>query len=153
MGLFPNEVPQAFAQTFVYMLVTLLKNSDEEETQIVLASYISILSRILYQNKQAFFTLLDMAQKQHELNKKTQQALLLDFIERSLDRSDYIYSSQRKKILALSFLNLYPSDLAALNDRFNLIVNLCVQVMYESVDTSDSIQVQNDDAVEYVFFI
>lgn len=154
MGMFPNEAPQAFAQTFVYMLVTLLKNSDEEETQIVLASYISILSRILYQNKQSFMVLLDMAQKQQDLNSKPTGALLLDFIERSLDRSDYIYSSSRKKILSMAFLNLYPSDVPALNERFSLVVNLCVQVMYESVDvdsygSSGSIQAQNDDVVEF----
>jgi len=162
ISMFPNEAPQAFSKTFVHMLVALLQNSDEEESQVVLASFICVLSRQLLVNKAAFYKLLEMAQTQKELMGQNAAQLLANFIERTLDRSDYVVTSERKKVLALALLSLYPAapdHMQKLNEQFGGVVNLCVQVLYESVSLPDDgdtvIQVHNeyhrgsDDTVEF----
>lgn len=57
--------------------------------------------------------------------------VLLEFLDKWIDESDHIISSFKRKISALAMLNLFPTTESVLLHRFPLIVNICVQVMYE----------------------
>jgi hypothetical protein len=115
LTIFPNEIVifESIFKKFVQMVLI-----DKEE-QLIITSYISLLSRIMFNDIKYFFTFFDDFEG------------FLIFIEKSLEKSDLIVSSTKKKYLAISLLSLFPSDNINILKKFGDIFNLSVECMYE----------------------
>ncbi len=131
--LFPSETPTVFAKPFVSILLDVIKL---RESELITSSYVCLFARILFHDPTKFLSFFtSLAQQLNE----PMQSLFERFMGVWIDIADHIISSFKRKLSAIALMKLYPSwDNAFLTVKFGEMMNMWVQVLYETYDMDES---------------
>ncbi|XP_048255112.1 importin-11-like [Haliotis rufescens] len=135
---FPADGPRLFSP----MLPGLLKDIlAPEENPMLMSMYLSLFSRVLLQNQELMWSVLE--QTAPHLGQDSQQALgkLLDLW---CDKMDWVSQPERKKICALALSSLLTVNLSTVVEKFSSIINMCVEVLHDVCRQDEVTGVQID---------
>ncbi|XP_072272468.1 importin-11 [Pyxicephalus adspersus] len=121
----PDVGPQMFHALLPPVFRGILEG---ERYPVVMSTYLGVLGRVLLQNKNCFFTLLN--QMSLECSQEPNQ-VLGNMFEMWVDRMDNITQPERRKLSALAVISLLPSTDSVLQDKFCAIINICVESLHD----------------------
>ncbi|XP_074651521.1 importin-11-like [Tubulanus polymorphus] len=127
--------PVEGAQIFKSMLPGIVKNILQGESYpVLMAAYLSIVSRIILQNSEFFWLFIDEFSR--EIQADTHQVLgsLLDMV---YERIDNITQPERRKLVGLACASLLPCNNSVVVEKFGANVNLCVEILHDVCRLSD----------------
>ncbi|XP_050400869.1 importin-11 [Patella vulgata] len=129
---FPTEGPQVFQPILKGIVRTVI---DGEENPVVLSMYLSLCARVLLQNHAVFWSILETVAVDTQRN--TQQ-LLRGILDTWVERIDSITQPERRKISALAMASLLSINHSIVVEKFNCIINLCVEVLHDVCQRDDN---------------
>ncbi|KAK3096574.1 hypothetical protein FSP39_001428 [Pinctada imbricata] len=138
---FPTEAPELFANYLPKLTQDII---EREEHPTVIAIQMSILGRVILQNKDALWKFLnDFAPKLGKISNE----LLGIIIDAWVSNIDFVVQPERRKIAALAMASLLSVDASAVPEKFCGIISLCVEVLHDvtsvPVDEDPSIQLDS----------
>mmetsp|Transcript_13378 Transcript_13378/g.21941 ORF Transcript_13378/g.21941 Transcript_13378/m.21941 type:complete len:274 (-) Transcript_13378:67-888(-) len=119
---FPNDGSRLLEPVLSKMLSVMFTN---QETDVVVASFICVYARIALHNPTHFRTLMST------VNHSTNQALMGPFLDLWFDKVDSLGSAPRRKLTALALAALIPSTESIILERIGQIINVCVDVLHD----------------------
>ncbi|CAG5125622.1 unnamed protein product, partial [Candidula unifasciata] len=122
---FPNEGPSVFQAMLPGMIRTIL---DAEENCVVVAMHLSLFARILLQNQEFMWSVIQHVAKEMGNDADSLFGALLDHWT---DRIDIITQPERRKLSALSLASILPQNYSIVTDRFGAIINCLVEVLHD----------------------
>nr|KAG5694124.1 hypothetical protein BaRGS_005879 [Batillaria attramentaria] len=122
---FPSEGPHVFMSLLPSILQAML---EEEESCMLLAMHLSIFARLLLQNQEMLWSVIQhIAQR----TAKDSWAVLGQLLDVWLDRLDIITQPERRKICGLAFASLLTFNNSVITERFGGIISSTVQVLHD----------------------
>ncbi|XP_057306163.1 importin-11-like [Hydractinia symbiolongicarpus] len=122
--LLPNEFLVMYQNTVLKVLKYTLK---DENYPPLMVNYVTLLAHIAFRTPQAFFQLCEVYCKMNCCSYDDVMGRLFDLW---LDKVDCMML-QEKKMSALSLSSLLPLKVKFVHERIGLILDLCVNVMYD----------------------
>lgn len=129
LTLFPDQGPQVLQAVLQKLLIALFKGT---ESVMARSHIVSLFARIVATNRQGIM--------QHLLNEVAKQlpggatpdALFMQMVKIWVDGTEDMIATYKRKVSVVGLLTLFPSQNNELmNDIFGILVNLCVQVLFE----------------------
>ncbi|XP_076465605.1 importin-11-like [Babylonia areolata] len=129
---FPTEGPHVFMPMLPSVLHAMLQG---EESCVLLAMQIAIFSRILLQNQEVLWSIV-----QHLAQSSGQEswAVLGQLLDIWTERIDVITQPERRKICGLALSSLLTLNNNVITERFGCIINTIVQVLHDVCRTDES---------------
>ncbi|GFN82406.1 importin-11 [Plakobranchus ocellatus] len=128
---FPNEGPSVFQAMLPGIIGTIL---DPEENCVVVAMHLSLFARILLQNQEFMWSVIQHIAAEAGKDTDSMFGSLLDIWA---DRFDIITQPERRKINALSLASLLSLNYRIVTDRFGVIINCLVEVLHDICRVDD----------------
>ncbi|KAL3866114.1 hypothetical protein ACJMK2_043446 [Sinanodonta woodiana] len=136
---FPKEGPEVFRSVLPSFFQAVL---DKDEHPVVNSLYLAIFGRVMLQNQEFIWKLLEEMSLQLG---KDMQTLLKLLISAWVDSLDSMTQPERRKLSALALASLLTINSSAVCEMFASIINLCVQVLHDvcrvPVDEDPTIQI------------
>ncbi|KAK7116601.1 hypothetical protein V1264_002257 [Littorina saxatilis] len=129
---FPAEGPHVFMPMLPSVLHAMLEG---EESCVLLAMHISIFARILLQNQEVLWSIIQHVSQSAGRDSWSVFGQLLDVWT---DRLDIITQPERRKICGLAFASLLTLNNSVITERFAGIINSIVQVLHDVCRVDES---------------
>lgn len=129
--LYPSHFPQLIQPVLPTVLRNLLEEEDYPPTT---SAYLSLLARVLLQNSSFFFTFLEGMAVQAQQSTAELFGVLIDHWS---DKLDSMANVQNRKLTGLAVGTLLPLADSCVTSRFGLLVNMCVEVLHDVMDTTE----------------
>ncbi|KAL8559005.1 hypothetical protein ACOMHN_039761 [Nucella lapillus] len=130
---FPSEGPHVFLPLLPSLLHALINAQDE--SCVLTAMQISIFARILLQNQEMLWTIVQHLAQSSGCDSWSIMGQLLDICT---DRIDTITHPERRKICGLALCSLLKINNNVIMERFGSIINTIVQILHDICKPDDS---------------
>jgi hypothetical protein len=130
--LYPSHVPSLFSPILPNLLTDTL---EEVHHPPAVSASLCLLARILLQNSSFFFSFLQQMASQTQ---QTPASLFGHLIEFWTEKIDDMSQVQHRKLSGLAMASLLPLNDECVTSRFGTIVNTCVEVLHDVMETTEN---------------